>query len=378
MSGPGNSTRSSPAVRLLSARPRFRFAGWALSIGLALAVIGFAAAAQWKGSEARQDYTSSAQQVLAAQVVGLEGEQKTLRDQLAAAERQVQSFQSASAGSQSAQAQLNQQLASARLAAGLTKVSGPGVIIEISDSSRPVPAGENPANYIVLVDDLHDIVTALWASGAEAITINGERLVSTSSIYGVGSSILVNTAFLSPTFRLEAIGPNGLLDRFLANPAWLSSRVAHRIDAFGLEFATQQAGSLTLPAFSGQTAVVGQGLILRVNGELDPIAVNDLINELRNAGAEAIAVDQVRITARSVCVLGAGTLEIDGTRVDRAFTIRAVGDPDGLLTALQRPGGIISQLKLFVNATIDATQSQNVEIPATRQDLEPKVAKTVP
>jgi uncharacterized protein YlxW (UPF0749 family) len=124
--------------------------------------------------------------------------------------------------------------------------------------------------------------------------------------------------------------------------------------------------------------VVGQGLILRVNGDLDPIAVNDLLNELRNAGAEAIAVDQVRITPRSVCVLGAGTLEIDGTGIDRAFTIRAVGDPDGLLTALQRPGGIISQLKLFVNATIDATQSQSVEIPASQQDLEPKVAKTVP
>jgi uncharacterized protein YlxW (UPF0749 family) len=132
-----------------------------------------------------------------------------------------------------------------------------------------------------------------------------------------------------------------------------------------------------IAAFSGQTAVIGQGLSLRVNGELDPIAVNDLLNELRNAGAEAIAVDQVRITAQSVCVLGAGTLEVDGTQIGRSFTIRAVGDPDGLLTALQRPGGIISQLKLFVNATIDATQSQSVEIPATRQNLEPKVAKTV-
>lgn len=191
--------------------------------------------------------------MLAAQVVELENEQKSLRDQLAAAESQVQTFQNASAGSQTTLAQLNQQLASARLAAGLTKVSGPGMIVEIADSNRPVPAGENPANYIVLVDDLHDIVTALWASGAEAITINGERLVSTSSIYGVGSSILVNTAFLSPTFRLEAIGPSDLLDRFLANPAWLSSRVAHRIDAFGLEFATQQSGSLTLPAFIGNT-----------------------------------------------------------------------------------------------------------------------------
>ena len=133
-----------------------------------------------------------------------------------------------------------------------------------------------------------------------------------------------------------------------------------------------------IAAFSGQTAVIGQGLILRVNGELDPIAVNDLLNELRNAGAEAIAVDQIRITAGSVCVLGTGTLEIDGTQIDRSFSIRAVGDPDGLLTALQRPGGIITQLKLFVNATIDASQSQSVEIPATRQELQPKDAKAVP
>jgi len=246
-------SRPRPAVRLLSARPRFRFAAWALSIGLALAVIGFAAAAQWKSSVARQEYTSSAQQVLAGQVVGLEQEQKTLRDELADDERQVQQFQSASAGSQTTQAGLNRQLASARLAAGLTKVTGPGAIIEIADSKRPVPPGENPANYIVLVDDLHDIVTALWAAGAEAIAINGERLVSTSSIYGVGSSILVNTAFLSPTFRVEAIGPDDLLSRFLVSPAYLSSRVAHRIDAFGLEFATQQNGSLTLPAFVGNT-----------------------------------------------------------------------------------------------------------------------------
>jgi uncharacterized protein YlxW (UPF0749 family) len=253
MSSNEGPARTSPAARLLSARPRFRFVAWALSIGLALAVVGFAAAAQWKSSVARQEYTSSAQQVLAAQVVGLEQEQKSLRDELADAERQVQGFQTASAGSQTTLAGLNRQLASARLAGGLTKVSGPGVVIEIADSKRPVPAGDNPANYIVLVDDLHDIVTALWASGAEAVTINGERLVSTSSVYGVGSSILVNTAFLSPTFRIEAIGPDGLLDRFLASPAYVSSRVAHRIDAFGLEFATQQAGTLTLPAFVGNT-----------------------------------------------------------------------------------------------------------------------------
>ena len=225
---------------------------WALSIAAALAITGFVAAAQWNSSVVRQEYTTSAQQVLAGQVLALEDEQKVLRDQLAEAEGQVQDYQTQTAGSQTALEELNRKLADARLAAGLTKVSGPGVVIEIADSKRPVPAGENPQNYIVLVDDLHDIVAALWASGAEAIAINGERLVSTSSIYGVGASILVNTAFLSPPFRIEAIGPDGLLGRFQSDPAYLG-RVAHRIDAFGLEFATQSNGSLTLPAFVGST-----------------------------------------------------------------------------------------------------------------------------
>ena len=81
----------------------------------------------------------------------------------------------------------------------------------------------------MLVNDLRDIVTALWASGAEAISINGERLVATSSIYGVGASVLVNTAFLSPPFQIEAIGSDGLLERFQSHPAFLG-RVAQRLE----------------------------------------------------------------------------------------------------------------------------------------------------
>jgi uncharacterized protein YlxW (UPF0749 family) len=132
-----------------------------------------------------------------------------------------------------------------------------------------------------------------------------------------------------------------------------------------------------ITAFSGEASVEGQGIVLTASGDLDAIALNDLVNELRNAGAEALAVDGVRITAASVCVQGSGSLEIDGVPIGQTFTIRAVGDPDGLLAALERPGGIISQLKLFVHATIDVSQSQQVLIPATRRSLAPTVAKPV-
>jgi len=201
---------------------------WAVSIAAALAVIGFVGYAQWNGSPERVQFATSVQQVLAEQVTTLEAEQEDLRVQLAAAEAQVLDFQTASTTSSSALAEVNRRLEAARLAVGLTPLRGPGVVIEISDSKRVIPEGENPANYIVLVDDLRDIVVALWASG------------------------LVNTAFLSPPFRIEAIGSEGLLDRFDANPAF-KGRVAQRIEVFGLEYASQAADSLELAAFVGNT-----------------------------------------------------------------------------------------------------------------------------
>jgi uncharacterized protein YlxW (UPF0749 family) len=226
--------------------------GWGVSIAVALAVVGFVGAMQWNSSLAREEFTTSAQRTLADQVLQLEGEQAELRTQISDAEQEVQRFQEEESSSSVTLEELNQRLATARLAVGLTAVRGPGVIVEIADSKRVVPPGENPASFIVLVDDLRDIVAALWASGAEAISINDERLVATSSIYGVGASVLVNTAFLSPPFRIQAIGSDGLLDRFQAHPAYVG-RVAQRIEFFGLEFATQASSDLTLPAFVGTT-----------------------------------------------------------------------------------------------------------------------------
>lgn len=132
-----------------------------------------------------------------------------------------------------------------------------------------------------------------------------------------------------------------------------------------------------ITAFGGLAAVDGQGIVMEVDGDLDAIALNDLINELRNAGAEAIAVDKVRITARSVATQGPRSLEIDGVDVGRSFTLRAIGSPDGLLSAMQRPGGIISQLKLFISATILISQAEAVELPASKASLLPVTGKPI-
>ena len=130
-------------------------------------------------------------------------------------------------------------------------------------------------------------------------------------------------------------------------------------------------------AFGGLSAVEGQGIVVRVSGSLDAIAVNDLLNELRNAGAEALSLDDVRVTASSVVVQGARTLEIDTVAIGRTFRLLAIGDADGLVAALQRPGGIVTQLEQFVRATITVSQSEALQLPATARDLAPHAAVPV-
>lgn len=245
--------------RRLPARRRLTRPQWAISVGLGLAVIGFVGAAQWNSSLARTEFITSAQRVLISEAEQAQRQQETLRAEIEAADARVQEFQEQDAGSQAALLELTEELAAARLASGLEAVRGPGLVMEIADSLRPVPEGESGTPYLVLADDLRDIVTALWASGAEAITIAGgasgvdaERVVATTSIDGAGSAILVNAARLTPPYRIEAIGPAGLLDRFLAHPTYLA-RVARRIEAYGLQFAHEARDEVTLPAFIGNT-----------------------------------------------------------------------------------------------------------------------------
>lgn len=132
-----------------------------------------------------------------------------------------------------------------------------------------------------------------------------------------------------------------------------------------------------LAAFGGLRGVTGQGIVIDIQGSFDPTAVNDLIYELRNAGAEAIAVDDVRITASSVAVLGTGAIEIDGVPIGSSFTISAVGSPDGLRAAIERPGGILTLLQQSIDAVFRVEADSDLRIPPTRRDLTPQVARPV-
>ncbi|HEX7067669.1 MAG TPA: DUF881 domain-containing protein [Candidatus Limnocylindria bacterium] len=138
-----------------------------------------------------------------------------------------------------------------------------------------------------------------------------------------------------------------------------------------------QEDLLRVEAFGGLGAVEGQGIVVEGEGSFDPTSVNDIIQELRNAGADAIAIDDIRITARSVAVLGTSAIEIDGVPIGRAFTVTAIGSPGGLTTAMTREGGLLQLLEQSIQARFTIREDRSLVVPATQRDLTPTAARPV-
>ena len=137
--------------------------------------------------------------------------------------------------------------------AGLSPVTGPGLEVELADSDlRSSPSGD--LNDLVIHEqDLQAVVNALWGAGAEAISVNGERITGTSAIRCVGNTLLLHGSVYAPPYRIAAIGePGAMEERFLGDSGVESFAVA--AEAFGLRFAIRRAGALSLPAFRGVTA----------------------------------------------------------------------------------------------------------------------------
>ena len=129
-------------------------------------------------------------------------------------------------------------------------------------------------------------------------------------------------------------------------------------------------------AWAGLDLVGGRGIEITVSGPITASAVEDLVNELKNAGAEAIAVEDVRVVPGTVFGGGGGGgeggLSVDDTALDDPFTIEVIGTPDTLTGSLARAGGIIAQLAATdPDATIDVEEATEMVLPATTRNLVP-------
>ena len=134
--------------------------------------------------------------------------------------------------------------------AGLVPVAGPGLRVTLNDSRLAVPpTGANVNDLVIHSQDVQAVVNALWRAGAEAISINGQRLVSTSAVLCVGNTLLLNGTVHSPPYVMSAVGASR--DRFDTDR--LVRRLKSDATTFGLVFSVERVTKLELPAYRGST-----------------------------------------------------------------------------------------------------------------------------
>jgi uncharacterized protein YlxW (UPF0749 family) len=138
-------------------------------------------------------------------------------------------------------------------AAAAVAVTGKGLVVTLADAkqnadSDPVGGRSTPdPRGLVRDTDLQVVANALWGAGAEAISINGQRLGPTSAIRLAGDAVLVDFNPVTSPYQVSAIGdPTTMSRKFLASPD--VAALASVSESFGLRFDFAQTDALSLPA----------------------------------------------------------------------------------------------------------------------------------
>ncbi len=215
-------------------------------------VLGIAFIAQWQSSLGETSAEQNSREAAIQRTISrLEAEQAQLKKEIANLRAQTTAEQQQRDQSESTSANLGKALALQRALAGTVPVRGPGIEILLDDSTnRTILPSEDPDNYIVHEYQIRDIVNLLWASGASAIAVNGERFVNSTSVYCVGSTILINDTRTSPPYHILAIGDPARMQQALDDGNTLRDLKA-RVQAYGLVLKVIRTGVINVPAFDG-------------------------------------------------------------------------------------------------------------------------------
>lgn len=148
----------------------------------------------------------------------------------------------------------------------------------------------------------------------------------------------------------------------------------------------QQGGSLVvmveelnrLKLITGMSEVSGPGITLTLNSPVSATELQDLVNELKNSGAKAIALNGQRLVVSSAIVGTEAGIAVDGVLISRPFVFAVLGDPDTLRVALTRKGGMLASLQAaHPGFEADITDADALVIPIYSRTIEFRYAQPV-
>jgi uncharacterized protein YlxW (UPF0749 family) len=123
---------------------------------------------------------------------------------------------------------------------------------------------------------------------------------------------------------------------------------------------------------NGLVEVSGSGVEVSIDGAVSVVDVQDLINELRNAGAEALTINGERLTLYSVIATTEnGVMTVNGARLSRPYVLQAIGHPETMETALLRSGGLIAALERnYEGLMVSVVRQERMVLPVYKGTIE--------
>jgi uncharacterized protein YlxW (UPF0749 family) len=234
-------------------RPSARRRRAQLLVALTMAVAGLLAAVTYDVTAAKSAGRSQVRSALVDDIHGASTVTDGLAAELEVLRTQVSDTRERLLASTTVGQRALDRLARAEEGAAAVPVTGPGLLVTLANadpSADQDPVGgpaEGDPTARVDDGDLQLVVNALWAAGAEAIDINGQRLGPTSAIRFAGEAVLVDFRPVTNPYEISAIGdPEAVSASFLANRDVIE--LAGLSDTLGLRFDFAEADELTLPA----------------------------------------------------------------------------------------------------------------------------------
>lgn len=219
-----------------------------LSLLLICAILGFAISIQLKSVKinAVSENTTVRNEELQKMLAAEKEKSQSFQDQIKQMQSTIDSYRDSIEQTGSVYKGMETDLIRAENLAGLTDVYGPGVTVTLQDAKSENATG--PIESQIIHDsDVRSVVNELLAAGAEAITINNERVVSTTPIRCVGPTILVNNTRSSTPFVIKAIGdPAGL-----ENALNMAGGIVSELKAWHIGVDIQKSDRIDMAAYNG-------------------------------------------------------------------------------------------------------------------------------
>lgn len=226
---------------------------WQICLGCMALIFGLGFSQVLPSQMQTQATPNQKNQTLVETIKQMESDLSGMEEQVASLRKEIDNLQNGELGEKNVSRNLQRDIQLQQTAAGITELSGEGIIITLEDNSTGAsaakagdPGNYRPNDYIIHDKNLLYLVNELKEAGAWGIAVNSQRIAASSDIRCVGSVIMVNSTRVAPPFEISATGNSKKLKEAIEE-----GREYYYLKTNNFPIQIKTARNITLPAYTG-------------------------------------------------------------------------------------------------------------------------------